>query len=364
MNHLQLDAKQLIHLPFPLKTEVEIHHDNENGRYPTFCSIGCVIGAYLDLTQESSCQIMYNVQKINHPCVRDNDEKNNVLSCKRSDIRFVAGTFVNVKPNNNDIDGYSDRDNNLKYGIILGSVEIPMIMREYTNDKFWYSVYIISEDNMIHEILPDQVELCKEVREKGEKEECSYNDNEVDIRKDLRHDIGSNLSRGVAQNDECAVEMKHEHYDMHTHKEEDETHEQDSIKFKVESVFVDTNLHDKNNASVLSASDTSENNLVDHPYDVFMSNIPCPPMNRDQITKILSRYGDVKVGMILNGSAIVTFQNKSCAQKCIGEFHNQMILHRNGIPLSIVPGTKENGKYYYSTFYFLNVTIYVDIYFI
>jgi hypothetical protein len=163
---ISLVRQQMQETKFPINTKVDIYHDIESGQsLQSFCCTGFVEGAFV-IKNGTKYDMFYEVRNVTYNCCdecnRGEDIENNgpviginkqgcksLRVCKETELRFSKGSQVTIHEN--------EHSTNMKYGIVMGTVEVPNEIKLAEGTSFWYSIYVPSESKVINEVLPEQV---------------------------------------------------------------------------------------------------------------------------------------------------------------------------------------------------------------
>ena len=163
---ISLVRQQMQETKFPINTKVDIYHDIESGQsLQSFCCTGFVEGAFV-IKNGTKYDMFYEVRNVTYNCCdecnRGEDIENNgpviginkqgcksLRVCKETELRFSKGSQVTIHEN--------EHSTNMKYGIVMGTVEVPNEIKLAEGPSFWYSIYVPSESKVINEVLPEKV---------------------------------------------------------------------------------------------------------------------------------------------------------------------------------------------------------------
>ena len=155
---ISLDKQHMHKGLFPINTKVDIYNDNGHS-LQSFCSSGFVEGGHIDIKNGTNYELFYEVRvtcNCHEQAKRNTNMNSNVpenlsytKKCRVVELRFSKGSPVTIQEN--------EHSKNMKCGIVMGTVEVPIEMKLAEGPSFWYSIYVPSESKVINEVHPDHV---------------------------------------------------------------------------------------------------------------------------------------------------------------------------------------------------------------
>ena len=372
---ISLVRQQMQETKFPINTKVDIYHDIESGQsLQSFCCTGFVEGGHLDIKNGSICDLFYEVRVTCNCCDernRGNDMDYNVpltgrckylRVCKETELRFSKGSPVTIQEN--------EHSTNMKYGIVMGTVEVPNEINLAEGPSFWYSIYVPEESKVINEVHPDHVK-CDSNQPEGQDVphiiiSTSEQSEASQLSNDKNDSDGNGLSRRMNQdNSPPTRERFTDHSNVSTKDKNDR--EQD---MSIMSISDSRNKH-KHQSSDEKKRNIQQSNVTDirrgqqsiqkQLYTVkrqkpsetippsfdeddkheiwIIGNLPTldnPKETKHFLQKLVNGNAQTRVKIIDKHSAKVCLNNQTEVDKCIAQLHNQVVLDGSKFPLRVV----------------------------
>mmetsp|Transcript_15786 Transcript_15786/g.23717 ORF Transcript_15786/g.23717 Transcript_15786/m.23717 type:complete len:785 (-) Transcript_15786:1023-3377(-) len=388
---IPLEGEQAKKSPFPPGAHVDVYRNKtklgDNHHHSiVFCS-GTVTESLLEVKGADSCQIIH---KVKIQCYKNEKVEQCEKIFKGSQLRLSAGCSVRVNVNK---EGHKFKDSGGTFdGVILGTYDVPESLEQYSTNKFWYSVYLLSQDVIKHDILPNEVTYCsrkkKQSKEKDnysttsatpdmdtkplKEQECEHigDDNRLYNGEDLTVTYEAEVKEEEAiqmeqmiedqvkyeieygTNESCTgkiVSVKCEEGGEERETNKDENQEENKNAFfhpikdfgrvpKVPDCPASASVKQIKQDEPNPSSDSFTQNEI-HPkkggYDVFIANIPSGSMSHQDIASFLEPYGKVQRVSLFRSSAKVYFEGQDSCEKCMRYLHNQLIFDSCAFPVRV-----------------------------
>lgn len=347
---IPLQGEQAEKSPFPPTARVNIYREDRDAYHSIFCGTGVVTGSLLQVKGTNSCQIISKVQ-VNNNSYHEGDDNDVTRKdgfeqiCQSSELRLSAGCPVTVKQATDEEGQGKDSNIDRLEGVILGTVDVPEEMKQYAINEFWYSVYLPSLDTIKHEVMPDQVAFRHAGEGGKEKQEVKLDTNNMqDIeptkpkpeRKDIQRQLSQESKQGDIENSKYRTVVKDD-----IRENQDKMGEKTTPKIQVNDRKRDylgqAIKADPDYAFIETKSSFSSFSSKEIGFELFVGNIPSPPMTDKDLGGMLDVFGPIGNVKMLRNCAKVRFKYKSSAEKCIAEMHNQVVIGNNYLPMRIMP---------------------------